>query len=49
MLWPLVVLTQVDPALVDLDHVLPKNGFQCRWSHYRLLILSVVGNIRLFC
>lgn len=27
-----VVLTQVDPAWVDLDPVLPKNGFQCRWS-----------------
>ena len=27
-----VVLTQVDPARVDLDCVLPKNGFQCIWS-----------------
>lgn len=22
------------PALVDLDRVLPKNGFQCRRSHH---------------
>ena len=45
MLLPLVVLTQVDPALMDLDRILPKNGFQCRWSHHRLLILGVVGYV----
>lgn len=45
MLLPLVVLTQVDPALTALDRILPKNGFQCRWSHHPLLILGVVGYV----